>query len=99
MGNPVLASADTRFELWPGSSGGAGVQQLATRVARSADEADAALARLAQVQMGQWQSPAGRAYRNAIARRAAELRRARDALREASALLMHRAALAAGNGF
>lgn len=99
MGNPGLASAETRYELWQGSSGGAGVQQLATRVARCADEADAALARLAQVQMGQWQSPAGRAYRNALVRRVAELRRARDALREASALLMNQAALAAGNGF
>ncbi|RKR20216.1 hypothetical protein [Arthrobacter oryzae] len=59
------------------------VQQLAARVARCADETDAVLAALARVELQNWQSPAGRAYRGTLSLQAAALRRSRDALLEA----------------
>lgn len=72
------------------ASRGYEVQQLAARVAACADQADAALARLSGVEMGTWESPAGRAYRTALSLQAASLRRSRAALQEASvAVLRH----------
>lgn len=67
------------------------VQQLAARVAACADNADAVLARLASVEMGNWQSPAGRAYRSALSLQAASLRRSRTALQEAVTLVLRHA--------
>ncbi|MFH5879045.1 hypothetical protein [Arthrobacter sp. NA-172] len=67
---------------------GADVQQLAWRLTACADEADAVLAKLAQLQLNQWESPAGRAYRTTMALQAASLRRARDALRAAAAVTL-----------
>ena len=67
------------------------VQQLAARVAACADNADAVLARLASVEMGSWQSPAGRAYRTALSLQASSLRRSRTALQEAVALVLRHA--------
>ena len=63
------------------------VQQLAARVARCADEADAVLAALARLELQTWQSPAGRAYRLTLSLQAAALRRSRDALLEAVAVV------------
>ena len=67
------------------------VQQLAARVAACAGNADAVLARLASVEMGNWQSPAGRAYRSALSLQAASLRRSRTALQEAVTLVLRHA--------
>lgn len=91
MGNTLLA-AGTSFDPGQCAPYGAEVQQLAWRVARCADEVDAVVARLGQLLMEQWLSPAGRAYRSSLALRMAELRRARDALQEASAVVMHHSA-------
>jgi len=63
------------------------VQQLAARLARCADEADAVLAALARLELQTWQSPAGRAYRLTLSLQAAALRRSRDALLEAVAVV------------
>ncbi|WP_426300764.1 hypothetical protein [Arthrobacter sp. R-11] len=101
MGNTLIA-AEAAFDPGRWAPQEVDARQLATRVARCADEADAALSQLGQVQMGQWQSAAGRAYRNVLAIRLVELRRARDALREASVMVMHQAAkvaVPAGPGY
>jgi hypothetical protein len=67
------------------------VQQLAGRVARCADEADAVLAALAGLELQTWQSPAGRAYRLALSLHAAALRRSRNALLDAVAVVLRHA--------
>jgi hypothetical protein len=67
------------------------VQQLAARVAACADNTDAVLALLAGVEMGNWQSPAGRAYRTALSLQAASLRRGRRALQEAVTIVLRHA--------
>lgn len=63
------------------------VQQLAGRVARCAEQADAVLAGLGRLELQAWQSPAGRAYRSTLSLQAASLRRARDGLLEAVAVV------------
>jgi len=67
------------------------VEQLARRVARCADEADAVLAALARLELQTWQSPAGRAYRLALSLHAAALRRSRDSLLDAVAVVLRHA--------
>jgi hypothetical protein len=67
------------------------IQQLAARVAACADNTDAVLARLASVELRNWQSPAGRAYRTALSLQAASLRRSRTALQEAVAVVLRHA--------
>ncbi|MDF9749783.1 hypothetical protein [Arthrobacter sp. ES3-54] len=67
------------------------VQQLAARIARCADEADAVLAALARLELHTWQSPAGRAYRLALSLHAAALRRSRDSLLDAVAVVLRHA--------
>ena len=73
------------------ASRGYEVQQLAARVAACADNTDALLARLAGVELRNWQSPAGRAYRTALSLQAASLRRSRTALQEAVAVVLRHA--------
>ncbi|GAA4052803.1 hypothetical protein GCM10023063_46410 [Arthrobacter methylotrophus] len=73
------------------------VQQLAWRMTVCADQVDAVLAKLAQLQLNQWESPAGRAYRTTIALQAASLRRGRDALSEAAAATLRHAAKLTSN--
>jgi hypothetical protein len=66
------------------------VQQLAWRVADFANSLDTSMLRFRRVQMAEWQSPAGQAYRTAISLQAAALGRARERLMEASeAVLRH----------
>ena len=67
------------------------IQQLAARVAACADNTDAVLARLAGVELRDWQSPAGRAYRTALSLQAASLRRSRRALEESVAVVLRHA--------
>jgi hypothetical protein len=54
------------------------VQLLAAQADTCAAEVDAVLARLSQLQLADWQSPAGLAYRASIGLQAAALRRARE---------------------
>lgn len=61
------------------------VQQLAARLLVCEARADEVLAGFWAIQMSQWQSPAGQAYRNRVALEAAALRRTLDCLREAAA--------------
>ena len=67
------------------------VQQLAARVASCAELAGAVLAGLGHLELQDWQSPAGRAYRTTLSLQAASLRRARDALADAQALVLRHA--------
>ena len=67
------------------------VRLLAARVAVCADRADSALSRLAGLELQTWQSPAGRAYRTALSLQAASLRRSRNTLQEASAVVLRHA--------
>ncbi|MCB5273595.1 hypothetical protein BJG92_01118 [Arthrobacter sp. SO5] len=72
------------------ASRGYEIQQLAARVARCADRADAALSQLVRLELQTWQSPAGRAYRTSLSLHAAGLRRARNMLEDAvPAVLRH----------
>ena len=67
------------------------VQQLAARVARCADDVDAVLATLTRLELQTWQSPAGRAYRLTLSLQAAALRRSRDTLMDAVAVVLRHA--------
>lgn len=67
------------------------VQQLAARVASCAEQAGAVLAGLGRLELQDWQSPAGRAYRTTLSLQAASLRRARDALADAEAVVLRHA--------
>ncbi len=67
------------------------VQELAVRVSRCADQVDAALASLARLELQTWQSPAGRAYRTSLSVHAASLRDCRNALQDASAVVLRHA--------
>ena len=66
------------------------VQQLAWRVANFAHSLDTSMLRFRHVQLAEWQSPAGQAYRTAISLQAAALDRARERLMAAyEAVLRH----------
>lgn len=67
------------------------VQQLAARVASCAEQAGAVLAGLGRLELQDWQSPAGRAYRTTLSLQAASLRRARDGLQDAAAVVLRHA--------
>jgi hypothetical protein len=54
------------------------VQLLAAQADTCAGEVGAVLAKLSQLQLADWQSPAGMAYRASIGLQAAALRRARE---------------------
>ena len=59
------------------------VQYLASRVARCSEQAETVFARIRDIQLLEWQSPAGRAYRNSVALQEAALGKARGRLTEA----------------
>ncbi|MBT2597400.1 hypothetical protein [Arthrobacter sp. ISL-72] len=66
------------------------VQQLAWRVADFAYSVDTSMLRFRRLELAEWQSPAGEAYRTAISLQAAALGRARERLMAASeAVLRH----------
>ncbi|WP_043430146.1 hypothetical protein [Arthrobacter sp. FB24] len=66
------------------------VQQMAWRVAGFAHRLDTSLLAFRRVQLSEWQSPAGEAYRTAISLQAAALSRARERLMAAyEAVLRH----------
>ena len=64
---------------------------LVNRLARCGARVEEALAHLRDIQMLEWQSPAGRAYRDTVGRQGAALRRAVDALEVARAAVARHA--------
>ena len=54
------------------------VQLLAGRAEACAEQLDGVLFRLSQLQLSDWQSPAGAAYRTSVGLQAAALRRAKE---------------------
>ncbi|GAA5190902.1 hypothetical protein GCM10023346_08990 [Arthrobacter gyeryongensis] len=93
----LMAAGGTDLDSQQCISRGAEIQELGWRMSVCADQADAVLAKLAQLQLEQWESPAGRAYRTTLAFQAASLRRGRDALREAAAVTLRHARNVASN--
>jgi hypothetical protein len=87
MAGPAVAAADAAAC----ASRSYEVRQLAARIAVCADRADAALSHLARLELQTWQSPAGRACRTALSLQAASLRRSRNALQDASAVVLRHA--------
>ena len=67
------------------------VQYLASRVARCSEQVETVLARIRDIQLLEWQSPAGRAYRNSVALQEAALGKARERLTEARLAVGHHA--------
>ncbi|MDQ0799255.1 hypothetical protein [Arthrobacter sp. SLBN-112] len=61
------------------------VQELARRVAHCADRTEEVLAGFHDIQLSDWESPAGKAYRDSVSLQAVAVRRTLDRLREASA--------------
>jgi hypothetical protein len=61
------------------------VQELARKVAHCADRTEEILTGFHEIQLSDWESPAGKAYRDSVSLQAVAVRRALDRLREASA--------------
>jgi hypothetical protein len=75
-------------------SRGSEVQQLAARVTGCTGRVERVLSGFRQIQLLDWQSPAGRAYRNSVALQEVALGRARDRLQHAvSAVESHARAI------
>ncbi|MFP5311352.1 MAG: hypothetical protein ACLGH7_02915, partial [Actinomycetes bacterium] len=86
------AGGESRLEwglmdgMWGNGLGiSAAVQDVGRTVSRCSDQADEVLAGFHEIQLAEWQSPAGQAYRNAVSLQAMAVRRALDRIREASA--------------
>jgi hypothetical protein len=72
--------------IWGGGPGiSLAVQEVGRKVARSSDRTEEVLAGFHQIQLEDWQSPAGQAYRDSVSLQAVAVRRALDRIREASA--------------
>lgn len=67
------------------------VQLLAGRADVCAGQLDAVLVRLSQLQLADWQSPAGTAYRASIGLQAAALRRAKERMELAAQVIRRHA--------
>ncbi|MDP9889211.1 MULTISPECIES: hypothetical protein [Pseudarthrobacter] len=67
------------------------LQSLSGRLASCSAGVEKVLGGFQDIQMLDWQSPAGRAYRDAVAHQAASLRRALDRLEEAGRAVARRA--------
>ena len=61
------------------------VQELGRRVAQCTARAEEVLAGFHEIQLVNWESPAGQAYRDSVGLQAVAVRRALDRLREAAA--------------
>jgi hypothetical protein len=61
------------------------VQELGRKVAQCSDRVEEVLAGFHEVQLLNWESPAGQAYRDSVGLQAVAVRSAADRLREASA--------------
>ncbi|MFF2844594.1 hypothetical protein [Paenarthrobacter sp. NPDC057981] len=64
------------------------VQRLAWRMKDCVDQADSVLASLRKLQLDDWQSPAGRAFRTTLAIHASALMRTRERLDGAAAVVL-----------
>lgn len=78
-GEPV--AVDLRADMLRASQ----VDQLAARVAACVTRGEEVLAGFSHIQLLQWESPAGRAYRDTVSLQAAALRRSLESLIEARA--------------
>ncbi|WP_461188287.1 hypothetical protein [Arthrobacter sp. Z4-13] len=76
-----LAGADLQQDMLRASQ----VEQLAGRLASCAGRGEEVLAGFKDIQLLEWESPAGRAYRDAVSLQSAALRHAVEALTEARA--------------
>ena len=74
------------------------IQQLAARVASCASRAEQVLAGFWEIQLLDWQSPAGRAYRDSVALQAVSLGRARERLEDATAAVSRHAHAVSASG-
>lgn len=63
------------------------VEGLGARVAQCADRVEEVLAGFREIQLLDWASPAGQAYRNSVALQAVAVRRTLDRLGEATAAI------------
>jgi hypothetical protein len=63
------------------------LQQLAARLVICEARAEEVFAGFWDIQMSQWQSPAGQAYRNQVSLQAVAMRRILDCLQEAAAVV------------
>ena len=61
------------------------VQEVGRKVAQCSDSAEGVLAGFHDIQLSDWESPAGKAYRDSVSLQAVAVRRTLDRLREASA--------------
>lgn len=86
-----MSATVTAAEAAACASRGYEVQELAARTVSCAEQAGEALARLSQLELHGWQSPAGRAYRVTMSLEAASLRRARDHLQDAAGVVLRHA--------
>jgi len=78
MSASVTAGSVTAADSAACSSRSYEVQLLAGRVEACAEQVDAVQARLGQLQLMDWQSPAGLAYRSSLGTQAVSLSRARE---------------------
>lgn len=84
--------------IWGSGLGASlGVQEVGRKVAQCSDRTEEVLAGFHAIQLVDWESPAGQAYRDSVSLQAVAVRRALDRIREASAAVaVHaRAALTA----
>jgi hypothetical protein len=86
-----MSSAITPADLSQCASRSYEVQLLAARVEAGMTEIEAVLRRLSQLELANWESPAGRAYRLSVGLQAAALRRAMEQLNHAAAAVRHHA--------
>ena len=70
------------------------VQELGRRVAQCCHTAEEVLAGFHDIQLANWESPAGQAYRDSVSLQAVAVRRALDRVREASAAVAAHASAA-----
>lgn len=72
--------------IWGGGLGvSAAVQEVGRKLAQCSDRAEEVLGGFHEIQLAEWESPAGQAYRNSVSLQAVAVRRALDRIREASA--------------
>ena len=71
-----------------------GVQGVGRKVSECSDRTEEVLAGFHEIQLVDWESPAGQAYRNSVSLQAVALRRAVDRIREASAAVAAHASAA-----
>lgn len=72
--------------IWGSAQRASGeLQELSRRVAQCADRTEEILTGFRDIQLSDWESPAGKAYRDSVSLQAVTVRRALDRLRGASA--------------